>query len=195
MSSFRDFIKGTLLKKLETDVKQLRILNEADLQYRTAVYLDKQYHQKYRLTNQPTIRIGRARGTDKARPDIVIYHPEDGVQIAVELKCFMNSDTITIGTIVDQVGEDIDKLRKFKDRHANSKNAFAIVLVDLKTDDYKELLKEFKRLRQAWTKHYLYIHTLNVRCAEDYRKRHWYDNWKQKKSKSDALLCGRKSEK
>lgn len=131
MRSFRDFIRDTLLKKLIDDVKELRIFNEADLQYRAAVHFDKEYYPELYLTNQPVIPLGRARGTVAARPDIVIYHHKDGPKTAVELKCFLKHENISVAQIADAVWKDVDKLQKFKNRYENSKNAFAIVLVNL----------------------------------------------------------------
>lgn len=178
MMSFREFIKDELLKKLIADVKELRIFNEADLQYRAAVHFDKKYYPELYLTNQPTIPLGRTRGTVAAKPDIVIYHHEDGPRTAVELKCFLKCENQSVAQIADSVWKDVDKLCKFKDRYGNSKNAFAIVLVNLQKEPYEEIQREFSRAnREDWMNHYLFVHVLNVYCDENGRKRPWYDEW------------------
>lgn len=178
MRSFRDFITGTLLKKLIDDVNDLRIFNEADLQYRTAVHFDKEYYPELYLTNQPVIPLGRARGTVTARPDIVIYHHKNGPRTAVELKCLLKYENRSVAQIADAVWKDVDKLQKFKNRYESSKNAFAIVLVNLEKELYEEMQRETSRTnREGWMNHYLFIHVLNVYCDESGRKRPWYNKW------------------
>jgi hypothetical protein len=180
MKSFREFIKNDLLDQLIADVRDLRIFNEADLQYRTAFHLDKEYYPELFLTNQPTIPLGRTRGTVPAKPDIVIYHHKEGPKTAVELKCFLKYENPSFALVADSVWKDIDKLRKFKDRYEGSKNAFAIVLVNLEKNLYEELQKEFSRAsREDWMNHYLFIHVLNVFCDENGRKRPWYKAWEK----------------
>ncbi len=178
MRSFRDFIRDTILKKLIDDVKDLRIFNEADLQYRAAVHFDKEYYPDLYLTNQPVIPLGRARGTVAAKPDIVIYHHKDGPKTAVELKCFLKYENRSVVHIADTVWKDVDKLRKFRNRYENSKSAFAIVLVNLEKEPYEEIQREFSRANlEDWMNHYLFIHVLNVYCDESGRKRPWYNEW------------------
>jgi hypothetical protein len=174
MRSFRDFIRDSLLKKLIDDVKELRIFNEADLQYRAAVHLDKEYYPDLFLTNQPVIPIGRARGTAAARPDIVLYHHKDGPMAAVELKCFLKHENLSVVQIAKAVWNDVDKLHKFKNRYQNSKSAFAIALVNLEKEAFEEIQREFSRAsREDWMNHYLFSHVLNVYCDESGRKRPW----------------------
>lgn len=177
MKSFREFIKNELLKKLIDDVIDLRIFNEADLQYRAAVHLDKEYFPELYLTNQPVIPIGLTRGTVAAKPDIVIYHHKEGPKTAVELKCFLKHENLSITQIANATWKDIDKLKKFKNRYEKSDNAFAIVLVNLEKEPYEEIRREFSNAREEWMKHYLFIHVLNVYCDENGRKRQLYNKW------------------
>ncbi|GEM_PF-6400264 len=180
MKSFRDFIKSDLTTKLLGDVKELRIFNEADMQYRAAVHLDKEYFPDLYLTNQPSIPLGRARGTVAAKPDIVIYHHKDGPKTALELKCFLKYENPSATQLADSVWRDVDKLQKFKGRYANSKNAFAVVLVNLEKEAHEEIQREFSRTsREDWMNHYLFIHVLNVYCDENGRKRPWYNEWSE----------------
>jgi hypothetical protein len=180
MTSFREFIKSNLTTKLLADVKDLRIFNEADMQYRAAVHLDKEYFPDLYLTNQPSIPLGRTRGTVAAKPDIVIYHHKDGPKTAIELKCFLKYENPSVTQLADLVWKDVDKLRKFKDRYANSKNAFAVALVNLEKEPYGELQREFSRTnREDWMNHYLFIHVVNIFCDENGRKRPWYNEWSE----------------
>lgn len=180
VTSFREFVKNDLLRRLLDDVNDERIFNEADLQYRAAHHLDREYFPKLFLANQPTIPIGRGRATAPAKPDIVLYHPDYGPQTAIELKCFLKHETPTFSVIADAVWRDADKLRKFRARYEDSRNAFAIALVDVNKDLYLELRREFGATREEWMTHYLFVHVLNVFCDDNGRKRNWYNNWKQK---------------
>lgn len=183
MKSFREFIKSDLTNKLLGDVKGLRIFNEADMQYRAAVHLDKEYFPDLYLTNQPTIPLGKTRGTIAAKPDIVIYHHKDGPKTAIELKCFLKYENPSVTQMADSVWKDVDKLQKFKSRYGNSKNAFAVVLVNLEREPYEEIQGEFSRTnREDWMNHYLFIHVLNVFCDEKGRKRPWYNEWSKQMS-------------
>jgi hypothetical protein len=180
MTAFREFIKSDLTSSLLEDVKELRIFTEADMQYRAAVHLDKEYYPDLYVINQPRIRVGRAGGTIGAKPDIVIYHPKDGPQTAIELKCFLKDDNRSVAQIAGSVRKDVDKLRKFKDRYTNGKNAFAVVLVNLEKEPYNELLREFSRTsREDWMNHYFFIHVVNVFCDGNGRKRRWYNDWSE----------------
>jgi hypothetical protein len=189
MKSFREFIKSDLTSKLLADVRDLRIFNEADMQYRAAVHLDEEYYPDLYLTNQPSIPLGRARGTVAAKPDIVIYHHEDGPKTAIELKCFLKYENPSVTQLSDSVWKDVDKLRKFKDRYGCSKNAFAVVLLNLEKESYEEIQREFSRAnREDWMSHYLFIHVLNVFCDENGRKRPWYNEWSEQMKRLEAAL-------
>jgi len=176
VKSFRDFVKGTLLKKLLDDVKDRRIFNEADLQYRASHHLDKEYYPDLYLTNQPSIPIGRHRGKVPAKPDIVLYDETKGPQVAMELKCFIKQENLSFSAIADAVWKDIDKLGKFCDRYRDSRNAFALVFVNVGKELYEELGREFSP-REEWMSHYLFIHVVNVLCDSEGRKRNWYNSW------------------
>lgn len=178
MKSFRDFVRDDLREKLLIDVKDRRIFNEADLQYRAALHLDKEYYPDLYITNQPNIPIGKTRATTPAKPDIVIWHDADGPRTAVELKCFLKYDNVSLTFVIDSVWKDVDKLQKFRSRYQDSKNAFALVFVNVGKDAYLDLQREFSRIaREDWMSHYLFIHVVNVFCDESGRKRHWYNEW------------------
>ena len=132
MASFREIIKNNIVPKLLNDVRDYRIFNEADMQYRAAHHLDKVcYPADLFLTNQPVIPVGRRRGKTNVKPDIVVFHPKAGPVTAVELKCFIGNDSPRFSTVVKPVWQDIVKLREFHKRYENSTNAFAIVLVNV----------------------------------------------------------------
>ncbi len=121
--------------------------------------------------------MGRGRGKFDARPDIVVFHPEKGSVNAIELKCFLSTE-YNLNEIIESVWNDIDKLKRFKRRYPDSKNAFAIVCVnESDQDDYWELDREFRDEKEDWMKYYFYPHVVNVYCNEDGRKRNWYKNW------------------
>lgn len=190
MKSFRDFVREDLLRKLLDDVKDSRIFNEADLQYRAAYHLDREYYPRLYLTNQPTISIGRARGTTTAKPDIVIYHDVDGPVTAFELKCFLKHDRAAISLIASHVWRDLEKLRKFKARYQYSKNAFAVVFLNVADGGaFRELRKELTA-REDWMSHYLFIHVVNVFCDDNGRKRPWYDRWQEEMNHWKLYFAG-----
>lgn len=191
MTSFREFIKSNMMIKLLADVRNLRILNEADMQYRIAFHLDKEYFPDLHLINQPSILLGKTSGTVTAKPDIVIYHPKEGPKTAIELKCLLKHENASVTQLANSVWRDVDKLRKFKDRYANSKNAFAVILVNLQKEPYGELQREFSRTnREDWMNHYLFIHVLNVFCNEIGRKRPWYNEWAEQMNEWQGITCG-----
>ena len=175
--SFRDFLRDKLVEKLLEDVKEHRIFNEADMQYRTAVHVDKSCYPDLFLVNQPIIPIGHGRGKYDVKPDIVIFHPEKGPVTAIELKCFLNTE-YNLKSIIEYVWDDIEKLKGFRQRYPNSKNAFAVVFVNVSdTDDYWILDREFRREKEDWMKYYFYPHIINVYCDDNGRKRNWYNKW------------------
>ncbi len=181
MSSAREFVANELVPSLIEDAKELRIFNEADLQYWTAYHIFRDYVRKHPntyLLNQPYIRIGKGRGATSARPDLVIADSKQGPITAIELKCFLEDADLKFTTIRDKVWEDIEALRKFKQRFDKSEYAFAIIMIDV-TDIhlYNNLCKEFDREKESWMKHYLKVHLINMFCDEDGRKRTRYEDW------------------
>lgn len=172
------------------DVKDRRIFNEADLQYRAAYHLDREYFPDLYLTNQPTISIGRARGTITAKPDIVVYHDVKGPVTAFELKCFLKHDRAPVSFLVENVWRDLDKLRKFQARYPDSKNAFAIVFLNLADGSAFAELKRELTAREEWMSHYLFIHILNVFCDENGRKRPWYNRWHEEMNHWKRYFAG-----
>lgn len=180
MKSFRDYVSNVFLDKLLDDVKEIRIFNEADMQYRAAHHLDKVCYPDLYLTNQPIIPVGRGRGKNNVKPDIVIFHHTKGPVAAIELKCFVGKANEHVSKIIDYVWRDIEKLMNFKSRYQDSNNTFAIVLVNNQDNDCVDAIKkELGRQKEEWMKHYLFTHIINVYCNENGRKRPWYDQWKK----------------
>lgn len=179
MISFREIIKNDIVPKLLNDVRDYRIFNEADMQYRAAHHLDKVCYPDLFLTNQPVIPVGQRRGKTNVKPDIVVFHPKEKPVTAVELKCFIGNDSPRFSTVVDPVWQDIGKLQGFRKRYENSTNAFAVVLVNVEDRElFAGFQKEFSTDREEWMKHYLFIHLVNIYCDENGRKRRWYDDWR-----------------
>lgn len=178
MKSFREFVRDRLVDKLLDDVKERRIFNEADLQYRAACHLDKEYYPNLYLTNQPLVPIGITRGTSSARPDIVLYDERCGPRAAFELKCFIKNSNPVASQVVASVWHDVEKLRKFRARYRESQNAFALVLLDVDLESYKDIQRKFSSSnREPWMNHYFFISVINVLCDESGRKRNWYNQW------------------
>lgn len=181
MTSIREFVSKQLISNITDDVRDFRIFNEADLQYRAAYHLDRGYVSKSRdfyLLNQPYVRIGRGRGAAGAKPDIVIADLNDEPFSAFELKCYLEGADEKVSTISAQVWADIDQLRKFQQRYPRSEMAFAIVLVDIpEILAYETLVKDFNRNRESWMTHYLQVHVINIYCDENLRKRTRYEQW------------------
>ena len=172
MMSFREFVKNKLLKKLVEDIKNFRIFNEADLQYRVAHHLDKKYFKEYWLLNQPKMPVGKKSGRRNRRPDIVLFNKDCSPVAAFELKCFIDKGE---HSVVRRSLKDIEKLKKFGERYLESKNAFAIILVRMDDKDlYTSVQKEFRKDKEDWMKHYLKVHVINVCRNVKGRKYKWY---------------------
>lgn len=182
MNSIKRFVPEELIPRIEDDAKQLRILNEADLQYRVAHHLDQRYISSFSnvfLANQPYIRIGKGRSSADAKPDIVLSYTDDGPFCAFELKCYLENGDKKFSTIRDSVWADIGQLKKFKQTYGDDCEAtFAIVLIDIEDKDtYKELMKEFQRDREQWMAHCLRVFVINCCWDSNFRKRPRYEQW------------------
>lgn len=159
MSSLCEFTSKTLVPLLVQDAREHRIFNEADLQHRAAYHLYDRYVRHYDniyLLNQPSLQIGRGPGAISTKPDIVLAD-EKGPFTAIELKCFLQDARPT--AIAAYVWNDVDKLRRFKQRYPLSEYAFAIVVVDVPdVSQFKALHRELHRDRERWMAHYLKRH-------------------------------------
>lgn len=179
--SLREFTAKTLVPALVDDARRHLIFNEADLQHRTSYHLYRGYVRQYDnvyLLNQPTLRIGKGPGATTAKPDIVVAD-EDGPCSAFELKCFLGE--MPVKTIANYVWDDIDQLRKFKQKYSQSQHACALVVVDVPdVEEFKGLDRELRRDREPWMSHYLQRHIINLYCDENYRKRSRYEDWAEK---------------
>jgi len=174
------------------DIKEHRIFNEADMQYRAAVHIDKECYPDLYLTNQPVIPVGRGRGKYEARPDIVIFHPKKGPMAAIELKSFLYFD-YDIKSIIEAVWNDIEKLKRFKARYPESKNTFVVVCVNINDiDDFWEINGEFNGEKENWMKYYFYPHIINVFCDNNGRKRNWYNKWSEEWSDLKDYISDRR---
>lgn len=179
MLSFREIIRNEVLDKLLEDVRDLHIFNEADMQSRLALHLHRYCQSKLYLRNQPFMPVGQRRGKRWTKPDVVVFNEEASPIAAVELKCFLDKDARACATMEEHIWRDIDKLRDFRTRYDQSKNAFAIALVNIAdANQHVEFQQAFARpTREPWMSHYLYVHVVNVYCDENGRKRRWYDGW------------------
>lgn len=179
MQSIKQFVPKELIPRITDDAREVRILNEADMQYRAAYHLDQRYVSRFTnvfLLNQPYIRIGHGRGVTAAKPDIVLADNQDGPFTAFELKCYLDDGDKKVSTIRDHVWADIDQLKRFKQRYRKSEAAFAIVLVDVQDiSAFRELGREFHRVKEPWMAYYLRICVINLFCDENFRKRTRYE--------------------
>ena len=181
MSSIKEFVSKVLEPEIIKDAKEFRIFNEADLQARVAAHLQKKYINKHRnlyLLNQPSIRIGKGRGTERAKPDLLVCE-FDGVLnpvAAFELKCYLEDADVKLPTIQSNIWADIDALRKFGQRFSKTgkEHVFVIALLYVTEEEkFKELDKEFRRNREEWMSHFLKVHLINIRT----QIRRNYDQW------------------
>ena len=180
MKSPRDFVRDKLPQKLHNDILDFRIFNEADLQYRTAFHLDKEYFQNYWLRNQPRIQVGLTSGTQDVKPDIILFDHKGKPVIALELKCFIDSVNPSPEAIVEKVRHDIEKLKRFQKRHSESKYTFAIIVVRIEDRElHKEVRRAIEKIirDEEWTKHYFFHHIINTCYTDDDRKRPRYNEW------------------
>lgn len=181
MPSLKQFVPNILVPRITEDAREVRILNEADLQYRAAYHLDQWIVRSFTnvyLLNQPYIRIGKGRGAISAKPDIVVADTESGPFSAFELKCYLEDGDKKVSTICDNVWADIGQLKKFRQRYPDSEGAFAIVLVDVQdVSAFRALNKELHRHKEPWMAHYLRVYVSNLFCDENFRKRTRYERW------------------
>jgi hypothetical protein len=187
MSSIKEFVSKVLEPEIIKDAKEFRIFNEADLQARVATHLQKKYiseHRNLYLLNQPSIRIGKGRGAERARPDLVVCElngtPNSSTLAAFELKCYLADADVKVPIIQSSIEADIEALRKFRQRFFKSGNeyAFIIALLDIEDEEkFKGLDKEFKRNRVEWMKHFLKVHLINMRTEIRRGYDQWADQW------------------
>ena len=184
MSSIREFVSKVLEPAIIKDAKEFRIFNEADLQACVASHLQRKYisnHRDLYLLNQPSTRIGKGRGVERAKPDLVVceFNGEPNPVAAFELKCYLENSDKKLPAIQSNIWDDINALRKFGQRfsRAGTEYVFVIALLDVTDEDsFSELDNDFRKNREEWMKHFLKVHLINMRTEI----RRGYDQWAER---------------
>ena len=166
-SSIRDFVKQDLRERLFRDAWSFRVFNETDLQVRAAFHIQKRFlsdARKMFLVNEPSIKIGRAKGVKSAYPDLVLVN-KGGPFAAIELKCFLEEGDSKFAAIENKAWEDIENLDKFCDRYGDNAYGFGMILVNLKEPGkFSRLKGRLDRDRESWMKHRIFAHVVNMYC-------------------------------
>lgn len=185
MSSIKEFVSRVLEPAIVKDAKEFRIFNEADLQACVASHLQRKYindHPNLYLLNQPSIRIGRGRGAERARPDLVVCDFDDGPNplAAFELKCYLEDADKKLPDIQSKIWDDISALRKFGQRFSRTgtEHVFIIALLDV-TDEgsFRVLDSDFRKNREEWMSHFLKVHLINMRTQIRRGYNQWAEHW------------------
>lgn len=149
MTTMHGFIVYELYKKIEKDIRDFYIFNEADVQSRVYMHLQKnleKYAKPRLLLNKPTYT---GKGKRLIYPDFVIVNEYGIPEAAIELKFAKKG--------LPDPKKDIGKLRNFKRRHKTTKKAYFIFIYD------DESLWELRR--EKWMKHYLFAIGINMKIS------------------------------
>jgi hypothetical protein len=184
MSSIREFVTKKLEPMILKDAKEIRIFNEADLQMRTAHHILRKFiadDTNCILRNQPSMRVGRGRGTISVKPDILICDGK-GPLAAFELKCHLDGADQKIPSIMSGIAADIDVLRRLSQRFA-VEYVFSIVLLNIADPNaFEELERNFTRAREPWMSHQFRLHLIDFR-----RTIRSFDEWEKRWQEAKGL--------
>jgi len=167
------FIKYKLKSKIVRDLRNYKIITEADLQSCVYLYLRRylRHDKRWKIFNQPHIsKLWGTRKTIDFFPDLVLAVNKP--RISIELKA---KTTVKKSRIV----HDARKLYRMRKQKV-IRRGYIIYVYRSKDGDYE---KDIQREADAWIKKYRFVFCMMINAYEHVPKNRW-NKWTEQWEKS-----------
>jgi len=167
------FIKHKLKSKIESDLRNSKIITEADLQSCVYLYLRRYLKddKRWKIFNQPHIsKLWGTRKTINFFPDLVLTVTKPRISIELKAKKSVKKSRVV---------NDARKLYRMRKQKV-IRRGYLIYVYRSKDRDYE---KDLQREVDVWIKKYRYVYCMIINAYEHIPKNRW-NKWTEQWEKS-----------